>query len=165
MRARLRKRLGASSARTRVSLAQPAILRLNASRATAAHRGGYPVAPAHAAKGKRAPKAGQLFPPAGGQAVAAQTLVQLRLPDPLADRVGRRLELARPLINRAPRAGQLDNSPPLRRRVRWDAFLALRPSCFVSPQHRHPNRVKSSNPSPDAPIPSAKAAPERAPRL
>jgi hypothetical protein len=54
---------------------------------------------------------------AGGEAVAAQAVIQPRLFDPLANRLGRGLELARQLADTAAGPCQLDDAPPILRRV------------------------------------------------
>jgi hypothetical protein len=86
----------------------------------------------------------ELFALAGGQAVAAQAFIERRLLDPFPDRVGRGLELSCELVDLSP------PSAPIRRFAAGilartvDDFAALGTSFFLSPQHRQPNRVKST---------------------
>jgi hypothetical protein len=76
-------------------------------------------------------KTTQLLPLRRRQTVVAAALVQVRLPDPVGDRVGRDLELTGQLKPRATGSYQLDDPVPELRRVRrvgvgasWTPFSA-----------------------------------------
>src|SRR5487761_831286 len=75
----------------------------------------------------------ELFALAGGQAVAAQAFVECGLLDPFANGVGRGLKLARQLVDLPPRARQLDDSPPVFRRVWWMTSRHWGPPCSFFP--------------------------------
>src|SRR5688572_1170389 len=63
------------------------------------------------------------------QAVGAAAIVTVGLLHPLADRLGRRLELARQLVGRAPGAHQLHQLTPELRRVRGTTLRHANTSC------------------------------------
>src|SRR5487761_983248 len=86
----------------------------------------------------------ELFALAGGQAIAAQAFVECGLLDPFANGVGRGLKLARQLVDLPPRARQLDDSPPVFRRVWWMTSRHWGPPCSF-----FPNTVFETGSSPD----------------
>src|SRR5688572_6480918 len=63
------------------------------------------------------------------QAVGAAAIVTIGLLHPLADRLGRRLELAQQLVGRAPGAHQLHHLTPELRRVRGTTLRHANTSC------------------------------------
>src|SRR5882762_3925453 len=63
------------------------------------------------------PQPGEFLTLGGGQAIAAQTLIECGLFDPFPNGVGRGLELARQLVDAAPGTRQLDNPAPILRSI------------------------------------------------
>src|SRR6202521_3480377 len=61
----------------------------------------------------------EFLPFGRGQTIAAQTLIEFCLPDPLADRLDRGLEFARQCRDAAAAVRQLDDSTPVFRCICW----------------------------------------------
>src|SRR6202453_920572 len=54
--------------------------------------------------------------------MAAQAFIKAGLLEPVADRISRRLDLARQLVHAATRTRQFDDPPPVFRGIRWTTF-------------------------------------------